>query len=180
MKIAITGHSSGLGKAFKEAGEKAGHECLGFSRTNGYDISKPENRKRIIEESFDADLFINNAFNWQDSSQLEMFFEIFEAWKTRPGKIILNISSRAPEYFELPSVQMKYGVYKAALDIASVQAEKQHGRKCQIVNLKLGKMDTPAIAHIHCEKLKPDFVANYVFEVLSRKDVLPSLLTLAP
>lgn len=68
MKCVITGHSSGIGKALFEHYLKKGHDVVGMSRSNGYDISK--NQDKIIHESLDADLFINNATS--GNSQLEL------------------------------------------------------------------------------------------------------------
>ena len=59
MKIAITGHSRGIGKACFDL-FSAEHECVGFSRSNGYDISK--GIINIIDQSLECDVFINNAY----------------------------------------------------------------------------------------------------------------------
>jgi short-subunit dehydrogenase len=53
MKIAITGHTKGIGKAI--AGLYYTDEVVGFSRSNGYDISKPEDVKSIIKTSIEQD-----------------------------------------------------------------------------------------------------------------------------
>jgi hypothetical protein len=58
MKIAITGHTSGLGKAFFDHWS-ANHEVIGLSRSSGHDISK--NRDQIVETVSRCDLFFNNA-----------------------------------------------------------------------------------------------------------------------
>jgi hypothetical protein len=59
MKIGITGHTSGLGKALFNYYESLGHECVGFSRSNGHDIAT--NFDDIISQASELDLFINNA-----------------------------------------------------------------------------------------------------------------------
>jgi hypothetical protein len=56
MKIAITGHTSGLGRAFYDHFSKD-HEVIGLSRSNGYDITKDQ----ILNSILDCDLFFNNA-----------------------------------------------------------------------------------------------------------------------
>ena len=38
MKIAITGHSAGIGQALAMLYVKQGHEVVGLSRRNGYNI----------------------------------------------------------------------------------------------------------------------------------------------
>ena len=58
MKVAITGHSKGIGKALADIFETNGHTVLGFSRSNGFDISESANRISILNKSQDADIFI--------------------------------------------------------------------------------------------------------------------------
>lgn len=60
MKIGITGHTSGLGKALFDNYQSLGHECIGFSRTNGYNIV--DNFDEIAAMAETLDLFINNAW----------------------------------------------------------------------------------------------------------------------
>ena len=61
MKIAITGHTKGIGKAI--AGLYYTDEVVGFSRSNGYDISVEESISRIVAESIECDIFVNNFTN---------------------------------------------------------------------------------------------------------------------
>ena len=58
MKIAITGHTSGLGRAFYNH-FSLNHEVIGLSRSNGYDIVTSNDR--IIKAVQGFDLFFNNA-----------------------------------------------------------------------------------------------------------------------
>jgi hypothetical protein len=59
MKIAITGHTSGLGKfLFKKYSPL--HDCIGFSRSNGFDLEKDYDV--IAKQIKSCDLFINNSF----------------------------------------------------------------------------------------------------------------------
>lgn len=68
MKIAITGHTSGLGKIFYEHYTKLGYEVIGMSRSNGYCL--PDNISNVAAEANNCDLFINNAYC--DTSQSEL------------------------------------------------------------------------------------------------------------
>ena len=72
MKITITGHSAGIGKALSGLYP----EHIGFSRTNGFDISIPEHRAMILSQSKDSDVFVNNAHDLDH--QTMMFEEVFE------------------------------------------------------------------------------------------------------
>ena len=58
MKIAITGHTAGIGKAIAESCEAAGHEVVGFSRTTGYHLFK--DLELVVADAEDCDVFINN------------------------------------------------------------------------------------------------------------------------
>ncbi len=69
MKIAITGHTKGIGKALYNYFSEIGHEVIGMSRSNGYDITL--NPDKILEQISSCDLFINNAYDG-NSSQVEL------------------------------------------------------------------------------------------------------------
>ena len=91
MKIAITGHTQGLGQAFFKYFQL--HTVIGFSRSNGYNIANPADRNKILDEIKDFDIFINNAYNNYDDSQLQLLMDVYNIWKGT-DKIIINISSR--------------------------------------------------------------------------------------
>jgi hypothetical protein len=87
MIFAITGHTSNIGKSIFDF---LNPNIKGFSRSNGYDISSFEDRKRIVEESINCDVFINNAHS--DYHQCRILIELFHQWKDQ-DKIIVNIGS---------------------------------------------------------------------------------------
>jgi hypothetical protein len=68
MKIVITGHTSGIGKALYNY-YSAEHEVIGFSRSNGYNL--PDSLSDVIEGSKGCDLFINNCY--ADGVQVDLF-----------------------------------------------------------------------------------------------------------
>jgi NADP-dependent 3-hydroxy acid dehydrogenase YdfG len=59
MKVVITGHTSGLGKAIYDHMVKKGHDVIGLSRSNGFNFPQKINEAVKIAET--ADLFFNNA-----------------------------------------------------------------------------------------------------------------------
>ena len=61
MKIALTGHTSGIGKALYDILSQE-HEVVCFSRSNGYDIKYDITIEKIVQGSLDCDVFINNAY----------------------------------------------------------------------------------------------------------------------
>jgi len=116
MKVAITGYSYGIGAALRYQFELEGHTVVGFSRSNGYDISNPEDRQRIITESQDCDLFINIAYSTY--SQCDLLFELWESWKDQPKRIV-NISSSIVMRWQHDFRDIKYRNCKIALEDAS-------------------------------------------------------------
>ena len=80
-KIVVTGHSKGLGKAIANYFESDPNNIvIGFSRTNGFNIANAEKRAEIVKASADADIFVNNAYNFHDDSQTFMLQELYASW----------------------------------------------------------------------------------------------------
>ena len=75
MKIAITGHTHGIGKAFAEQLSNRGHEIIGISRRDGENIRRVVHTATLIEP---ADLFINNAQS--NYAQTELLYEVWKRW----------------------------------------------------------------------------------------------------
>ena len=90
LKIAVTGHTQGLGNSIYKIFESQKHNILGFSRSNGFDISDNLIREQIINEIKNFDIFINNAYHPQ--GQIDMLNEILKCWDNTE-KIVVNISS---------------------------------------------------------------------------------------
>ena len=90
IKIAITGHTKGLGKALFEACKKQNHDVVGFSRSNGFDIKHPFQRQSIVEAVSDFDVFINLVHNYYHQS--DILLALHEKWNGK-NKVVINISS---------------------------------------------------------------------------------------
>lgn len=86
MKYAITGHSAGIGQALYNFLPNA----VGFSRSNGYDITDSKSRQQIVQQCNNCDVFINNAFN--EFGQTYMLLDMFHSWKNT-DKTIVNVGS---------------------------------------------------------------------------------------
>jgi hypothetical protein len=91
MKYAITGHTGGIGKRFFE---RLSPNVIGFSKSTGYDITSSHDRRRIINEVEDCDVFVNNAS--AGYGQTLLLIELFQTWKDQK-KTIINIGSRIAE-----------------------------------------------------------------------------------
>jgi len=88
MKIAITGSSTGIGACISEAFKTQGHTVIGFSRSEGWDVGDQSTQDRIVEQSKDCNIFINNAHS--GFSQVDLLFKLQKSWQGQE-KIIANI-----------------------------------------------------------------------------------------
>jgi NAD(P)-dependent dehydrogenase (short-subunit alcohol dehydrogenase family) len=124
MKIAITGHSAGIGKALADIYESKGHKIVGLSRRNGYNI---RSISKLVEKIKDCDWFINNA--QIGYAQTELLFAVYKEWQGKANKKIINISTMmtAEPISTLPGLEMtEYYVQKYALEEAVRQLRYYH------------------------------------------------------
>ena len=69
MKVVITGHTYGIGKALYQHFQTfGGWEVVGLSRSNGYDIDKDFDK--VVEAATGCFLFINNAYRDKQQTKL--------------------------------------------------------------------------------------------------------------
>lgn len=139
MKIAITGHTSGIGKALYDIYSEE-NEVLGFSRTNGYDISNNKIVNDIVQESLDCDVFINNAY--YSIAQVNILNNLWNFWSRDKSKTIVNISSLS-KYPGVSGNQSGYSAHKAALSHQAFLLMFKGTRKCRMINVNPGWVDTP-------------------------------------
>jgi nucleoside-diphosphate-sugar epimerase len=124
MKIGITGHSAGIGQALARIYEKNGHEVVGLSRRNGYNI---RSTTKIIDKIKDCDIFINNA--QAGFAQTELLFAVYKEWQGKENKKIINISTlmTAEPASTIPGIEMtEYYVQKVALEETIKQLRHYH------------------------------------------------------
>ena len=129
MKIAITGHTAGIGKEFSRQLKTRGHEIIGISRRDGENIRRIPHTCSIIEP---CDMFINNA--QAGYSQTELLYEIWKRWQGKE-KYIWNISTMMTEEptNSLPDdqddfVMAKYYNQKKSLEEASKQLKYKNSK----------------------------------------------------
>lgn len=131
MKIAITGHTAGIGQALTNEYTQAGHEIIGLSQREGYNIRNIPKISSLIEP---CDIFINNA--QAGYAQTELLFEMSQRWQGT-GKQIIVISTMMTQNptSPLPSLDMDhYRVQKVALEEAVKQIRNRRvGVKITIV-----------------------------------------------
>jgi hypothetical protein len=129
MKYAITGHTQGVGK---KAFERLSPNIIGFSRSTGYDINVKELRLKIVSESRNCDVFINNATD--NFAQSYMFLDILNAWHDDPTKTIINVGSRIAELPVLPQSHQHLRYYQSEkLAVKQLSNYYANSAKCKIV-----------------------------------------------
>jgi hypothetical protein len=121
MKYAITGHTQGIGKCVFE---RLNPNIIGFSKSTGYDITKLSDRTKIIKESIDCDVFINNATS--EFGQTLLFLELFEAWRNT-NKTIINVGSKIAEVAVLPDSKQHLIKYQAEKLILKEMSKRVSG-----------------------------------------------------
>lgn len=143
MKIAITGHSAGIGKSFARKFADHGHEIVGISRRDGYNI---RNVPKIIEQILDCDLFLNNAQSGY--AQTELLYKIWDLWQNRPEKSIWLISTMMTTLPAVPSIpglsqlsMAEYKNQKRALEDAFYQL-KTMARSPSMLLIRPGQVAT--------------------------------------
>lgn len=156
MKVAITGHTSGIGKSIYDYFLEQNNDVLGFSRSNGYDISIKKNRTNICNLSENFDIFVNSAYNNFDNSQELMLVDRLASWQDTE-KIIINLSTR-----------WTTGTHKYCHDKMSIDkiCNKHLFSKVNLINLKPGLTDTPRVAKENGVKLKTKSVVDIIDFIL--------------
>jgi len=154
MKYAITGHTEGIGKrAFERLNAR------GFSRTNGYDITIQQDRKRIVADSRDCDVFINSAHSGFASSYL--LFELYNAWKDFPNKTIVNVGSGIAES-RLPKDKqylLEYQAEKIALKEAVTRINWLEPQ-CRVKYCRFGYVGTEKILNKYPHFTERDYITT--------------------
>jgi hypothetical protein len=108
MKVVITGHTQGIGKALYEHFQTfGGWEVVGLSRSNGYDIDADFDR--VVESASGCFLFINNAYRDQQQTKL------VHALKDKVAKMIVmgSVSRLYPELIHTDYVHDKQELAEA-------------------------------------------------------------------
>jgi len=128
MKIAITGHKKGIGKAFAEQLSARGHDIVGISRSDGENIRRVAHTASLIEP---CDMLINNAISFY--AQTELLFEVWHRWQNiKETHYIWNISTKLCELdhdIDIDGLTLReslqYRNQKMSLELAHHQLNQQ-------------------------------------------------------
>ena len=164
----VIGHTRGLGLFLFDYFMAAGHEVHGRSRSEGWDISKPEIRSEIIESSLNFNIVVISAR--AGFAQSEFLFELHKVWKEKKHhQTIFTIGSKASVNYQtrLDSALI-YDYQKLSLDqMAEALSLYAPIRLC---HLNLDYLETPSILRKeelkNIPKIDLKFVANYIEFIL--------------
>ena len=169
MKIAITGHTAGIGKAFAEQLSQRGHSVVGISRGGGENIRRIPHTASLIES---CDLFINNAKTGY--AQTELLYEVWKRWQGQE-RYIWNISTMMIErpINSQPDgqddlIMSAYRNQKLALEEASRQLRFKNIWP-QISIIRPGRVATHAQSNNN-EKADVDDWVKSVIDIFSHND----------
>jgi len=157
--IAITGHTSGIGKACTDMFSK--ENVFGYSKSNGWNIQSPD---QIIQDvvSNDCSVFINNAYN--ENYQSILLEKLHNQWRNTE-KIIVNIGSYITDYPRLERNKDKepwdYRDHKQDL-LKTFRKIALEDSLCRVHLINPGPVDTPMIEHISANKLQAKQVADTI------------------
>lgn len=175
-RIAVTGHTRGIGKQLWNRLEDRGFELKGFSRSTGHNLQRVSTCKRVAEEIADwnADVFVNNAY--VPDNQVRMLYLMYEHWVDKP-RLIINLSATSSDSITNFS-QMGYNENwtpyvsdKARLDWASLQLANMFKQgKCRVSLVKPGFVDTDSTA------VFKDFAEEYMMTADSVAEQLEWLI----
>ncbi len=165
MKIAITGHTKGIGQALYHELVQKGHDVYGYSRSNGYDICKEIDIDRILMETNDFDVFINNAY--YPNSQLYLLKNKVQQWDNQK-KLIINVASKAVHTEVVPEFMKDY-IRDKKSQIDFIMQRKLKASP-QILNLVVGLVDTEMSKSLSAKKLKTQDIAELLCNLITFKD----------
>lgn len=154
--VAITGHTKGIGLALAKKFESQGYDIIGLSRSNGYDISVDQDR--IIEQSKDADIFINNAHHL--TGQIELLKSITDQWQGT-DKLIINLSSKGafvPDGFRDQYCQAK-------LEQNEFVKSRILTDSPRIMNIVVGLVETELSKQWNHKKIVPEDLAKLIYDL---------------
>ena len=160
LKVAITGHTKGIGKAVFDSLTAKGHTVKGFSKSTGYPL--PESIDKLVSEILDYDVFINNTY-WGFAQAL-ILDHLLVHWADVPNKRIICMGSTSADLVVTP-----YPLYTAAKKALETLCHLSQSKRVWplITNLKLGMVDTHRMEGNKEMKLSTKDVSSIVHWLLA-------------
>lgn len=150
-KYSLTGHTRGIGKCLYD---RLSPNVIGFSKSTGYDITLKKDRQRIIDESIDCDIFINNAHC--GFGQTELLIDLFHVWKNLP-KVIINVGSNITNVI-LPESRLELLRYATQKKSLKLLVDDTQGYICDIRYKNFGYVGTENILKKYPNFTEKDYI----------------------
>lgn len=167
-RIAITGHSEGIGDAtYRHLSSY--YEVKGYSRSTGWDISTDAGIEAILEDSLDCEVFINNAYHYDQQTKLARRWTELHNDKAH---FIINISSLAADpMFNIEKMMpwlTEYAGEKRRLNQASFDIANRNSDQglAKSMTLMLGIVDTEFDINEYYKLTNHDQAALHLVEIL--------------
>jgi NAD(P)-dependent dehydrogenase (short-subunit alcohol dehydrogenase family) len=169
MKVAITGHSRGIGQAIAQMLSQE-HNIVGMSRSNGFDVSNVDS---VVAAAADCDVFINNAYS--GLAQVEILKKLHSLWQDK-NRLIINIGSTVTDYPRSNSQVAEddpwpYRDHKKLLASTFRQLTWNQTSPCRLALVTPGATDTDMIRHLTLFKIPPQEIANAVLLVINNPSI---------
>lgn len=156
-KIALTGHTKGLGESLYKYFTDKGDSVKGFSRSTGYEL--PAATLTIVEEAKDCDIFIVNT----NVDQAKLLHEMFNAWRNEQ-KTIVVMGSRITDYSPWVLPEDLKGYYADKLDLDRLCKNlRRISKSCRVILLRPGHFSTEKLEN----NLTMEEMCKVVDEVIS-------------
>lgn len=138
MKIAITGHTAGIGRALANCYINRGHEIIGLSKRDGHNIRAISKIADLIES---CDMWVNNA--QAAFAQTELLFEIVQRWRgTKKHIMVISTMMTQQPTSPFPDFSMdQYRVQKLALE-ESIRQIRHRNPGIQLTLVRPGNIAT--------------------------------------
>jgi hypothetical protein len=130
MKISITGHTFGLGEEIYNHLSSLGHEVIGMSRSNGYNL--PDDISKIIEVAKTCDIFFNNVH--QGISQATLIEKLYNTTS------VVTSGSMAGDYWMYNSVNIPQPYSKEKFQIERTHKKFKKMTQNPMLLLKMGHL----------------------------------------
>ena len=149
MKIAITGHSSGIGSSLESIlSLTTNYEIKGYSKSNGWNIAQDDG-ELIIQEliDYDPDVLFNNAY--YPKIQNKICETLYTKWSDK-DKIIINTGSISGYLSEmLGDDESDYINDKKRMSEFCIRSSFNYpwNNRSRVYNISFGFVNTPLVTN---------------------------------
>ena len=170
MKIAITGHTSGIGLALANAYSSQGHTIVGLTQSTHPQIRDIPLAIQLIES---CDMFINNGHSL--FTQTDLLYKVWRRWEGQKKHIIVIgsqvVTLAVPKLAQENVFKIPHYIQKLALD-EMVKQLRSIGMFPMITVVNPGAVLTPTTTNMPMMKADSEVWAKNLLKCLDVDDSL--------